>query len=554
MKKTLSLLLVLSLLLGLMGSALATTPANSEAPDLRGRTIKIMTSDTWVAGLSISDILPRFRQIEERTGCTIEWETVVADYSTVLSTRLTGDPAECPDIVALSFDTNLYYIASLVEEGILYDITQAFDVCPNIEAFWNDLRPDLRGTFTYFDGGIYNLMANVYDTPDGQAKWTAVDGDNALWYRGDIAKALGFDTYPTTMDEWHELLLAVKENYPNMAPMHMWDWSCWESVRIFNSGYGLHFNNEQSGQFFYADENGIVQFEPALDATKEWLTEMHEWYEDGLVIVGSSEEQKIGAAANGTTFSGFYAGVVGQCETVLKATEPDAYFMYAPFPTAPGYELTVMGRAPYSRSYGIINNGDEDQCRAALQFLDYAFFSDYGIYSEKAGVEGEGWEFGPDGELVLNDDFIASVISGDIVLQATGANIHFNGPTVSTYEVNKAWYDKNKELRAARGFKDPMSEEQMANWKEINAINTAAYCPYFPDFFFTSEDRDILNRLASDLGTYTNEMLSRYILGTANLDNFETEFLGVLYGSLNLQEVLDIYQEYYDNYLANSKS
>ncbi len=553
MKKLLSLLLVVSLMLGLTGSVLAETPANSAAPDLQGRTIKIMTSDTWVAGLTISDVLPRFKQIEERTGCTIIWETVASDYNTVLSTRLTGDPSECPDIVSLG-DTNMNFIASLIEEGILYDITQAYDETPNIKAFWDEARPELKGTFTYYDGGIYNLLANVYNTADGQARWVGENGDNALWYRGDIAAALGYEDYPTTIDEWHELLLAVKENYPDMVPMHMWDWSCWESVRIFTSGYGLHFNNEQSGQFFYADENGVVQFEPALEATKEWLTEMNQWYEEGLVVVGSSEEQKIGAAANGTTFSGFYSGVTGQCEAALKEKEPNAYFLYAPFPTANDYELTVMGRAAYSRSYAVINNGDEDQCRAALQFLDYAFFSDYGIFSEKAGVEGEGWNFGSNGEFEPNADFMAAILNGDVVLQATGANIHFNGPTVSSYEVNKIWNDKNKELRLERGYVDPMNEVQQANWKEINAINTAAYCPYFPAFFMTSEDQDTLNRLSADLGTFTNEMLSRYILGTADIDNFQTEFVDVLYNSLNLQQVLDIYQGYYDTYLANSAS
>ncbi len=553
MKKMLSLLLAVSLLFGLMGSVLAETPANSEAPDLKGRTIKIMTSDTWVAGLTISDILPRFKQIEERTGCTIEWETVSSDYNTVLSTRLTGDPSECPDIVSLG-DTNMNFISSLIEEGILYDITQAYEVTPNIQAFWDEARPDLKGTFTYYDGGIYNLLANVYDTVDGQAKWFGESGDNALWYRADIAKELGYEDYPTTIDEWHELLLAVKENYPDMVPMHMWDWSCWESARIFSSGYGLHFNNEQCGQFFYPDENGVIQYEPTLEATKEWLIEMNKWYKEGLIVVGSSEEQKIGAAANGTTFSGFYSGVTGQCEAALKAIHPEAYFMYAPFPTADDYELTVMGRAPYSRSYAVINNGDEDQCRAALQFLDYAFFSDYGIYSEKAGVEGEGWHFGPNGEFEPDEEFMAAIINGDIVLQATGANIHFNGPTVFSYTVNKIWEDKDKALRLARGYKDPMSDEQLANWKEINAINTAAYCPYFPNFFMTSEDQDTLTRLSADLGTFTNEMLDRYILGTANIDNFETEFLGILYNSLNLQEVLDIYQGYYDTYLVNSAS
>ena len=47
----------------------------SPAPDLSGRTITLLTTDTWVQGITLSSILPRFQQIEERTGCKIVWET-----------------------------------------------------------------------------------------------------------------------------------------------------------------------------------------------------------------------------------------------------------------------------------------------------------------------------------------------------------------------------------------------------------------------------------------------------------------------------------------------
>lgn len=522
------------------------------APDLSGKTIKLMTTDTWVAGLTLSDVLPRFKQIEELTGCTIIWETVTSDYETVLATRLTGDPSECPDIVLLG-NTDMNTISKYVEDGLLYDITKAYDVTPNIQKFWEEDRPDLKGTFTYTDGGIYNLLANVHDTVDGQAKGVALKGDNALWYRADIAQELGFETYPTTINEWYELLTAVHEAYPDMVPMHMWDWTGWESARVFTSAYGLHYNNECSTSFFYADENGIVQYEPALEASKEWLTEMNKWYEDGLIVVGDSEEQKIGAAANGTTFSGFYSGVTGMCEESLKEIDPDGYFLYAPMPTTEGYELTYMGRAAYGNSFGIINNGDEEQCRAALQFLDFAFFSDYGKYSEKLGVMGEGWSFGENGELVVDEAYVEALIKNEIVLQATGANIHFNGPTISSFEIDQEYSEIAKPIQEAMPDYEPvMSEEQEANWEEINAINTAAYCSYFPKFFMSAEDQDVINTLTADLTTFTDEMLEKYILGTADLANFQTEFVDVLYNNLNLQQILDIYQKYYNTYLENA--
>ncbi len=522
------------------------------APDLSGKTIKILSEETWVSGISLSDILPRFQQIEELTGCTIVWDTVPggSDYGTVVQTRLTASPEECPDIVVMGSGHSS--LSKYINDDLLYDYTKAYDVCPNIQRFWES-RSDLRGIFTYFDGGIYNLLADTYLTTDGQAQKIAMDGDNALWYRADIANELGFTTYPKTIDELYALLTAVKNAYPDMVPMHMWNWECWESVRVFSSAYGLHFNNEQSGSFFYPDENGKVIYEPATEACKEWLAEMNKWYKEGLIVVGASEDQKIGAVAQGKIFSGFYADVTTLCETQLKQTNPDAYFLYMPFPTKEGYELTYMGRSEYSDSVVVVNNGSEEQCRAACQFLDWAFMSDYGIYSEMCGVMGEGWDFGENGEMVINEEWLGKILSQEIVRQASGAHVHFNGPSLNTYEAHKAWSDAEDAYIANHPeYQEPMSEEQKANWLEINEFNTQHYCTYFPAFYMEDEEQAKLNALTADLYTFTNEMLTKYILGTADLSKFQTEFVDKLYARLNLKEVTEIQQKYYDIYVTNS--
>ena len=279
---------------------------------------------------------------------------------------------------------------------------------------------------------------------------------------------------------------------------------------------------------------------------------MNKWYKEGLIVVGASEEAKIGAAANGTTFSGFYAGVTGMCEEALKEIDPDAYFMYMPIPTKDGYETTYAPRAAFSNSFVIVDNGDEEQCKAALQFLDYAFFSDYGIYSDQAGVEGEGWTMGENGEFIPNPDYVAAVVKGEEVLQASGANIHFNGPTTYVFEVADAWNTIKEQVQKEMGKEDVMSPEQKANWEEVNAINASFYFSAYPTMYMSSDDQATLNALTADIDTFTNEMLTRYILGTADLDNFQTEFVDVLYNKMNLQQVLDIHQGYYDTYLENS--
>lgn len=558
-KKIICLLLVLILTVGMLGGCVKqpedTTDGEftpyQDAPNLSGKTIKILTENTWVSGINFSDILPKFKQIEERTGCTIIWETVPGgtDYNTLVQTRLAGDASDCPDIIMLQSETGT--LSGYIEQGLLFDFRKAYDVCPNIEKFFEQYRTDLKSTFTYFDGGIYNVVGDTWFDDAEQTQYYATGGDNALWYRKDIAEALGWTSYPKTIDELYTLLKAVKEAYPDMVPLHMWDWSNWESAKVFTSAYGLHFNNEEANSFFYPDKNGVIQYEPALAATKEWLTEMNKWYKEGLIVVGASEEAKIGSAAQGKTFMGFYEGIYETVQPILQQSDPNAQFAYMPMPSKDGYDTTYMPRADYSYSFVIADNGSDEQCRAAAQFLDYAYFSDYGVYSEQAGVEGEGWTLSEDGSFLPNEDFLASLVRGDITLESTGAHVHFCGPSIQKLEVVQAWEAAEKQVRAQLGLPDVMTAEEEANWIEISTINASHYCAAFPAMYFSKEDRATIGSIGGDIATFTAEYLERCIIGTKKLENFDTEFVEKLY-SMGLQTLLDIYQQYYDSWLSGS--
>ena len=562
MKRILCLLLVVLMTVGLFAgcndpegptnptAAPGWTP-HEGAPNLSGRTITILSENTWVSGINFSDILPRFKQIEEYTGCKIVWETVPGgtDYNTLVQTRLAGDPEDCPDIIMMQSNTGT--LMEYIDQDLLYDFTKAYDVCPNIQKFYEEERTDLKSTFTYFDGGIYNVVGDTWYDDAEQTEYYSTYGDNAIWYREDIAKELGWETYPKTMDELYQLLKAVKEKYPDMVPLHMWDWGNWESVKVFTSAYGLHFNNEEANSFFYPDENGKIQYEPILQATKEWLTEMNKWYKEGLIGVGASEEAKVGSAAQGRTFAGFYAGVYATVQPILKESNPNAQFAYMPMPVADGYKTTYMPRADYSYSFVVVNNGSDAQCRAAAQFLDYAYFSNYGIYSEKAGVEGEGWTMGENGEFIPNEEFIAKLLKKEVVLEATGAHVHFCGPSIQVLEVEEIWQAAEDKVRAELGLPLLMTPEEKANWEEISGINASNYCVAFPDFYITKEDRDTIGDIGGDIATMTAEYLERYIIGTKKLDKFETEFVDKLY-QMGLQTLIDLNQKYYDAWLASS--
>ena len=514
-------------------------------PDLSGKTLNIISNDTWVSGITLASILPRFKQVEDRTGVTLKWDVLPGgdDYDTLLQTRLAAD--DRPDIIMLVPDA--VRLSKFINDGMLADITKYYADLPNISNFYQVSNPELRKSFTYTDGGIYTLPNSTWRLLEEQQKWLGYTGDNAIWYRGDIAAQLGFTDMPTTLDEVHKMYQAVKAAYPDMIVCHMWDWSCWQSVRIFNGSYGLHYNNNAATSYFYPDASGKIQYEPITQATLDWLTEMNQWVNEGLVETVVNGEDKYGLPASGKVFSGFFAEVYDMCQPQLQETDPNAYFTFMPFPTGPnGAVPTIAGRLPYSNLTAVVDNG-ADQVKAALQFLDYAYFSDYGVYSEAAGVEGVDWTL-QDGKFAWNKDILTQIELSKTPLQASGANIHFNGPSVNLFNVNMATDTLKKQIDSENGIVKKTPEQQ-DNWNKVSELNAKTSYALFPFMYMSDDDVAVLNDIIPDVQTYTDEMLEKFIRGTEPLSNFDSYVSQIK--SLGIDQAIAVYQKAYDAYMAN---
>ena len=70
-------------------------------------TLTYMGNDTWCAGVSYNDGTAVQKEIENRTGIHIEWDTYSSDVETVLQTRLASMEG-LPDMVEIPpFDSNV---------------------------------------------------------------------------------------------------------------------------------------------------------------------------------------------------------------------------------------------------------------------------------------------------------------------------------------------------------------------------------------------------------------------------------------------------------------
>ena len=122
-----------------------------------------MGNDTWCAGVSYNDGTAVQKEIENRTGVHIEWDTYSSDVETVLQTRLASLEG-LPDMVEIPpFDSNAgvdtYSSSSVIIP--LNDLIKG--ICTNIQALFNKY-PALEAMCTSSDGNIYALAGLVGET------------------------------------------------------------------------------------------------------------------------------------------------------------------------------------------------------------------------------------------------------------------------------------------------------------------------------------------------------------------------------------------------------
>lgn len=522
-------------------TSVATEPAVSDIPDLSGVTIRILTNSAFTAGVDYTTILARWAQVEERTGCEIIWECIDTDYETVLNTRLAGDPSTAPDIVMVG---NVTGASSYIEDGLLYDLTQAYDVCPNIKAFYTETNPEMADILTYVDGGIYQMASSSYVSYEDYVEYTGTTIDNHLWYRADLAAELGFTEEPETIDDWYEMLCAAKEAYPDMYIFDIGNnlvWA-WTSTSVFASSFGVKQNFENSSNMFYVDDNGKVVFEPTQDNVKAWLTEMKKWNDAGLFHTNGANGDLYTNAAGGLTFASFFRGLSGHV-TAYVETDPNIRYETVAMPTAEGYERAYGSRNPYGTTYAIVDNGDEDQCRAVAQFLDYAVYSDYGIACERMGPEGHAWNFDENGNVVLNPDIDEWAHTNDLHL--LGAYMWGRFPSVFSADINAKYTEMSNSALAAADLDERLAYIN-SDAIETTAENMSFAFTKFVAPYMNEEDQEVANEILADLKTFTKEMFTNYVLGNKDLENWDTEFVQVVYDEFRLQELLDLYQKYVD--------
>ena len=172
----------------------------------------------------------------------------------------------------------------------------------------------------------------------------------------------------------------------------------------------------------------------------------------------------------------------------------------------------------------------------AMQYLDF-FYSEEGQLIFEFGILGETYEI-KDGKPVYSDAFIEKgKQGGNFAFEKQRMGIHTNG---------SVWILTNQ------GRGQEFKQQYVGNLSpllDIASAFNAASVEKFPVILPTTDEEAEFNKIKTDMDTYKNEMLAKFILGTEPISKWD-DFLSGL-KSLNSDKALQIKQQQYDRYMKN---
>lgn len=457
-----------------------------------------------------------YQEMERRTGVHLEFEMVSsADYQTNFNLMIAS--GNLADMIYVGASYYAEGVDAAIDDGYFLDLTDLVDeYMPNYEKVrTSDVQYELLSTTDSGRlGAVYELRQSK------QGPWLG------LWIRQDWLDDLGLDT-PVTFDDYHEVLTAFKNEKGATAPL------------ILNfSGSDGEFGTMSGGlnvlNSWQLDETGKVNFGPYMDAWKEYVTIMHQWYTEGLIDPDfmATDERTADMAKVVTGASGVFAALYTM-PSVYEAASEDPNMNLAPVNPPvmnEGDEGHIRLRDSYTSGNTAIS-ADSENWEVALRWLDY-LYTEEGALLANYGVEGDTFEFDENGEPVFTDKILNNE-NGWTMTQ-----------TVASYLCPSAgianWSDWTREL-AGVPEKDQACYDVWSEFSDDWRLPSSVT--------LTQDESTERAALYADISTIVKEQTAQFISGALDIEENWDAYISALEAS-GIERAIEITQAAYDRYLA----
>ncbi|MEE0096474.1 MAG: extracellular solute-binding protein [Oscillospiraceae bacterium] len=456
-----------------------------------------------------------FSQLEQATN--VRWDaTLVSFFSSDEQFQLMVASQDYTDVVCRAIDSYTGGTDQAIEEEFLIDVSDLIDEnMPNL-LDWFDKYPELRKQMTTVEGNIGGFP-KFYQEPS--------DVNEGALIRLDWLEELGLES-PKTYDDLHNVLTQFKEQKNASAPL----------VIPVNTGvqgnllYGYNIDN-------YYQVDGQVRFGPMQPEFKEYLTMMNQWYNEGLLsdsFLTSQAEVLMDFSTILSGDTGVWCGSGTQSITQLLSmaaeSQPDMRITGMTNVTKDGDTAHV---GTESQILDSIMWSITTQCSdpaAIARYVDY-LYSDAGILLANYGVEGETFHY-VDGKPVLTE-----LVTNN---PDYSYNLALNIFTCDRQTPVPFIIDEQK-------ARNDYSEDQSNAVAVWNEATDGLYNIPRQGVNMTTKEQEEYNSIYSDIDTYMDETISKFVVGDLSLDQFDS-FVQKL-KDMGIEDCIAIEQTAYNRYL-----
>ncbi len=470
--------------------------------------------------------LPMYAGIEEMTGVHMEYNVIAsASFVETLSVMEASD--EMCDITAGFY---AYHqgssLASAIEEEIIINHKDYLEYIPNyswyaqhfkfIDAMWGNVNTP---TTEKWSG-----MVDFYDEPCQTTGY---------FMRGDWLDRLGLDAYtPDTYDEWYDQLMAMKTAGYCEYPLQIYS-----NIDAYGNVWNGFNTSPYSGACTYLRViDGKVNFNGTSADDLELMQYLKKWFDDG--IMNPSFQSVTGLDDITAYVTNGNCGCCFMNPSEVLGTETSC--------VEPGARFDVMKKLVKNKGdiihwhldpdeFGGTGGSISGRCEnvpLVITWLDWAY-SPFGADWRNYGPEDVYWSYDENGERQWNEIMTSFDLGVGWATMAYLQNPMDCG-------VN-AW---------TRNYKYPGGDRLLHFfdvWNECLDYYDGAY-NYPSAIKISDEDSAEVKNLRADADTFFSENYVLFLLGDKSFsewDSFQNQL-----GSLGMDRITEIYQEYYDDYVA----
>lgn len=412
-------------------------------------------------------------------------------------------------------------IDAAVNEEIVIDLSEyILNDMPNLMASLMSYNVDVLKQITT-DSGFMPYFPQIHQEPVVDNFLTGV--------RKDLLDELGL-SIPSTYDEFHDVLTAVNQEYDLQYGLDPGGFD--QSLLT-----GMNLTPGNAGQEGLIVVDGEVKFSGEQEAMYDYFEMIASWYQEGLIFkdfISYETFDQTNMVSGGTLFGN--GNTNAQTIAEADAAGTGAVVEAIPFlKKSESDEIRVFGSGEIVRSAAWSISTQADNPELIVSLVDY-IFSEEGNVLFNYGVEGEAHVLDETGQPVWSD-LVMNYAGGT----TTAAFLY---ATATPTEYLPGSYDDGK-------FSYSYTEAMLAADDYINHSSTGEYdFPLGAENRISSEDALTAANLASDINTYISETVLSWIHGETELneETFKT-YIDNCY-TMGMQEILDIYQAAYDDFMA----